>query len=124
MTSRADDRLREILDEIARIGPVLPGSISDRTTRCQRDGCHCRGDPPVLHGPYPTWTWRPAGVAVTKTLTPEVADLLAPYSRAHHRLRRLLAELEDLSLEIIEQREGIELGRARSVGRSRPEAGD
>jgi hypothetical protein len=36
-------------------GPVLPGSIVERSTRGQRSGCHCRADPPRLHGPYATW---------------------------------------------------------------------
>ena len=60
MARPAEQRLHEVLDEMSHIGAVLPGSISERTTRCQRQGCHCRGDPVVLHGPYATWTWRPA----------------------------------------------------------------
>ncbi len=49
-------RHQQIQAELSQIGLVLPGSLTDRTTRCQRAGCHCHADPPQLHGPYPTWT--------------------------------------------------------------------
>jgi hypothetical protein len=123
MTDRASERLEEILAELGHIGAVLPGSIAQRRTRCQRSGCHCRSEPSVLHGPYPTWTWRPSGVPVTKTLTEEELVRLAPYSAAHHRLRQLVNELEQVSLQLIAQNEGVDFGRAAEVGKRRPKAG-
>ena len=53
-------RHQQIQAELAQIGITLPGSLTSRTTRCQRAGCHCHASPPILHGPYPTWT-RKAG---------------------------------------------------------------
>jgi hypothetical protein len=123
MATRPRDRLEQILAELGHIGAVLPGSITERTTRCQRSGCHCRSEPAVLHGPYRTWTWRPRGLPVTKTLSEEQFAKLAPYSVAHRRLKELVSELEQVSLQLIEQGEGIELGRARAVGTPRPKAG-
>jgi hypothetical protein len=123
MPDSPGQRLGEILTELAGIGPVLPGSISERWTRCQRAGCHCRDDPPRLHGPYPTWTWRPTGVGVTKTLTTAQAETLRSYSLAHQRLRQLVNELEQVSLALIEESSGIELARPESVGRRRAKPG-
>lgn len=123
MTKAAERRLSEILSELSRIGEVLPGSISRRFTRCQREGCHCKSDSGALHGPYNTWTWRPEGLAVTKTLSDAEFARLLPYSKAHRRLRQLISELERLSLELIEDKEGVKLGRAREVGRRRTQAG-
>jgi hypothetical protein len=60
---------------------------------------------------------------VTKTLTEEESERLAPYSVAHHRLRQLVSELEQVSLELIEQSEGIDFGRAREVGNRRLKLG-
>ncbi len=91
-----EERHRAILEEIEAIGQVVPGSIVERTTRCQRAGCHCRADPPSLHGPYPTWLRTVAGRPVTRTLTQEQADQLRPLVDAHRRLRRLVQELEAL----------------------------
>lgn len=123
MASAREARLNQILGELGRIGVVLPGSISDRTTRCQKAGCHCRGEPARLHGPYQTWTWRWRGVPMTKTLTHEQAEQLAPYAGAHRRLRQLVSELEVLSMELIEERHGTDFGRARMVGNRSAEAG-
>lgn len=118
----AEERLEAIQRELAGLGPTLPGSISQRSTRCQRSGCHCRVEPSVLHGPYPTWTWRVQGVALTRTLTAEQASVLQPYADAHRRLKELVTELEQVSIELIEQSSGVDLG-SKTVGKRRARAG-
>lgn len=94
----ADQRRAAILAEIAALGPVLPGSITQRATRCQTASCRCRADPPVLHGPYPTWTHRAGGRQVTRTLTAEEAEQLRPLIDADRRLHQLVRELEALTI--------------------------
>jgi hypothetical protein len=124
MARPAEQRLHEVLDEMSHIGAVLPGSISERTTRCQRQGCHCRGDPVVLHGPYATWTWRLGGSPLTRTLTTDQSARLRRYSEAHRRLKQLVSELERLSLQLIAETEGIELVSATKVGNWRAKTGE
>ena len=96
-------RHQQIQAELARIGIALPGSLTSRTTRCQRPGCHCHASPPILHGPYPTWTRKAGSRSVTKTLTTEEAERLRPYFTAHRRLRQLITELEAISIELAGQ---------------------
>ena len=96
-------RHQQIQAELGQIGIALPGSLTSRTTRCQRPGCHCHASPPVLHGPYPTWTRKAGGRTITKTLTPEDAERLRPYFAAHRRLRQLITELEAISIELAGQ---------------------
>ena len=98
-------RHQQIQAELAQIGIALPGSLTSRTTRCQRPGCHCRATPPVLHGPYPTWTRKASARSITKTLTAEDAERLRPYFAAHRRLRQLITELEAISIELAEHPE-------------------
>ena len=93
-------RHQQIQAELAQIGIALPGSLTSRTTRCQRPGCHCHASPPILHGPYPTWTRKAGARSITKTLTPEDAERLRPYFIAHRRLRELITELEAISIEL------------------------
>jgi hypothetical protein len=96
-----NERRRAILAEIEALGPVLPGSIVQRATRCQRAGCHCRAEPPRLHGPYPTWLHK----QVTRTLSPEEAERLTPMIAADRRLKALVAELEELAVaEVVRRR--------------------
>ena len=96
-------RHQQIQAELAQIGIALPGSLTSRTTRCQRAGCHCHASPPILHGPYPTWTRKAGARSITKTLTPEDAERLRPYFAAHRRLRQLITELEAVSIELAGQ---------------------
>jgi hypothetical protein len=93
-----DRRRQEILAEMAQLGPVLPGSVVERSTRCQSSGCHCRADPPRLHGPYATWMRQEDGHQVTRTLSDEQAERLRPLVAADRRLRELVRELEALAL--------------------------
>ena len=88
-----------------RSASPCPARSPSRTTRCQRPGCHCHADPPLLHGPYPTWTRKTSSRTVTRTLTPEDAERLRPYFDAHRRLRQLIAELEAISIELAEHPE-------------------
>ena len=91
-------RRAAIVAEIMALGPVLPGSIIERSTRCQSPGCHCRADPPRLHGPYVTWMHQEDGRQITKTLSDDEARLLRPLIVADRQLRVLVGELESLTV--------------------------
>ena len=94
-----DSRRAAIAAEIAALGPpVVPGTISERSTRCAGTGCHCRADPPVLHGPYPTWTHQESGRQITRTLSAEEAESLRPSIESNRRLHELVKELEAISI--------------------------
>ena len=103
-TPTADQRAqtRRITTEIAGLGPMLPGSVALRHTSCGKRGCRCQANPPVLHGPYPSWTRKVAGKTITRRLSPDQLADYQPWFDAARRLRELLAELEALSVEIIE----------------------
>jgi len=93
---------RRLTTAIAKIGFVLPGTLSRRHTRCGRPGCHCHADPPQLHGPYWWWTRKVQAKTVTRLLTDEqAADYGEWFNNARH-LRALIAELEALSLAVVE----------------------
>lgn len=100
------EQRRAILAEINRLarGPVVAGTLSQRSTRCAGAGCHCRADPAVLHGPYPTWSHQVNGRQVTTTLSNDEAEQLRPAIAAYRRLRELVKELEALSSADFESR--------------------
>jgi uncharacterized protein DUF6788 len=101
-----DDQRRRLLDQIAELGFCLPGTLTERHTRCSSPGCRCRSDPPALHGPYYSWTRKIDGKTVTRTLTPDQARRYAPWFQDARRLRALSAELEALSLKLATDAEG------------------
>lgn len=99
-------RLAEIVAELGELGFCLPGTLTERRTRCSTPGCHCRAELPALHGPYYSWTRKIKGKTVTRTLSAEQASRYGPWFEDARRLRALAVELEALSLGITERAEG------------------
>ena len=88
---------------LAAAGFALPGTLTVRSHACGKAGCRCHADPPRLHGPYAEWTRKIGGKTVTRRLSPaELAEYQPLFDNAR-KLRALLAELQDLTLQIIEE---------------------
>ncbi|HKM82069.1 MAG TPA: DUF6788 family protein [Candidatus Acidoferrum sp.] len=88
----------------AAAAPALPGTLTIRAYACGKPNCRCHADPPRLHGPYAEWTRKIAGKTITRRLSPaELAEYQPLFDNAK-KLRALLSELQDLTLEIIETR--------------------
>jgi len=115
-STRAENRHRALLAEMAEIGWTLPGSITERHTRCSNPTCRCRADPPQLHGPYSTWTRKVDNTTVTRNLTAEQAERYRPWIANARRLRELRKQLEDLS--ILAMAEADRSGEPSLAGRS------
>lgn len=99
-------RQRQIAEEIAALGPCLPGSLVERTTRCGSPRCRCHSDPARLHGPYPSWIRKVGSRTVTRTLSQAQLKRYRPLFDNTRRLRELISELETLSAQAVEQAEG------------------
>jgi hypothetical protein len=93
--------LARITAEItAAAGPALPGTLAVRAYACGKPNCRCHAEPPRLHGPYAEWTRKIGGKTVTRRLTDaELAEYQPLFDNAR-KLRALLSELQDLTLEI------------------------
>jgi uncharacterized protein DUF6788 len=90
------EKIAAELAAIARSGMVLPGSITQRRTRCGRRNCGCHADPPRLHGPYWQWTRKIAAKTVCRWLTDGQHRDYQAWIDNDRRLRDLLARLEAL----------------------------
>jgi len=90
---------------LAGIDYALPGSLARRYMRCGKPNCHCKADPPTLHGPYLHWTRTVSGKTVTRTLTDAQASRYQPWFDNARRLRELTADLEARSLHTFDDRE-------------------
>ncbi len=86
----------------AAAGPALPGTLTVRAYACGKPSCRCHGDPPALHGPYAERTRKIGGKTITRRLTDaELADWQPLFDNAR-KIRALLAELQELTLTIVE----------------------
>ena len=93
----------KIAAELARAGYALPGTLTVRAYACGKPNCRCHADPPRLHGPYAEWTRKIDGKTVTRRLTPAQLAGYQPLFDNAKKLRALLADLQDLTLQIIEE---------------------
>lgn len=110
---RARDR---IVAELAASDFALPGSILERRICCKKPGCRCMKEPPQLHGPYYQWTRKLNGKTVTRLLTSEQKQRYEAWFDNAKQIRSLLAELEALSLLVLESVEGTSTPSPVSTG--------
>jgi hypothetical protein len=90
------EKIAAELAAIAATGMILPGSITERRTRCGRANCACHADPPRLHGPYWQWTRKVAAKTTGRWLTADQHHDYQPWIDNDRRLHELLAQLEAL----------------------------
>ena len=89
-----------IAAELAAAGFALPGTLTIRAYACGKPNCRCHADPPRLHGPYAEWTRKIDGKTVTRRLTQAELTAWQPLFDNAKKIRALLAELQNLTLEI------------------------
>jgi hypothetical protein len=90
------------LAKIARTGMVLPGSITERRTRCGHASCGCHADPPRLHGPYRQSTRKVAAKTICRWLSPDQRHDYQTWISNDRRLHELLTQLETLGAAALE----------------------
>lgn len=93
-------RIAAQIAELTQTGFILPGTLTERMTRCGHTNCRCHADPPRLHGPYHQWTRKIGRKTVTRILTDDQLADYQPWFDNQRRLRALITELETLSQEI------------------------
>lgn len=100
MTEREiDARITAIKKELAALGPLHPGSISRQYNVCGSPACRCKADPAQRHGPYYQLSYghrrKSSSTFVRERDLPAVAQQL----RNYQRLRALVDEWIELSIE-------------------------
>jgi hypothetical protein len=97
---KIDRRIEAILERLARLGPMHPGSLSQQYNVCGKAGCRCK-DPkkPQKHGPYHqlSFTWR--GRSTTRFVRPERVASMERKVTNYKLFRELVNEWVDLEVE-------------------------
>ena len=104
MTTNADlaPEYRQLQLALSRIGYFRRGTLLKRLMTCGKPVCACKASPPRLHGPYYQWTRKVDGKTVTVRLSAEQAKLLQKWIATGKELDRILAEMEQISMEATE----------------------
>jgi hypothetical protein len=94
-------RIRAIQGELAALGPIHPGSLSQQYNVCGNPDCRCK-DPkrPQKHGPYYqlSYTWR--GRSTTRFVRPPQVEAMRKKLAAYKRLRELTAAWVDAAMAL------------------------
>ena len=93
-------RIEQIKTELALLGPLRPGTLTQQYNVCGTPGCRCKEDPAQRHGPYHqlsyTWQGRSRSEFVREQELARVQEQLRNYSR----LRALVSDWVDNAIEL------------------------
>src|SRR5258708_19550870 len=87
-------RIAAQIAETAQAGFILPGTLTERMTRCGYPRCRCHADPPRPHGPYHQWTRKINGKTVTRILSDDQLPDYQPSFTNHPPPPTPIPELE------------------------------
>jgi hypothetical protein len=113
-------RIDAVKRQIAALGPLRPGTLSQQYNVCGNARCRCKADPPQKHGPYHqlSYTWRRQSRThfVREEDFAQIQREVATYAR----LRALVDEWIDAALEIARlERERRHKPQAKSARKPR-----
>lgn len=98
---QVEQRIKQVKQELAELGPLHPGSIGDQYNVCGTPGCHCKDESnPRRHGPYYQLSYGWRGKSSSRFVRPERLQEMRDKVANYKRLRELVNEWVDLSLEL------------------------
>ncbi len=92
-------RYAQLADQLSYMGPVLPGSITERRIIGQASKKQIDRK---KYGPYYQWTRKVNGKTVTVNLSEAQVDLFRKAIDNNRRLEQILREMREISLQRLE----------------------
>lgn len=93
-------RIDQIKAEIATLGPLRPGTLTQQYNVCGTPGCRCKEDRAQRHGPYHllsyTWNSKSRSEFVREPEVARVEEQLRNYAR----LRNLVNQWVDAAIDL------------------------
>ena len=98
------DRIHKIKQQIAALGDIRPGALSQQYNVCGNPTCRCKATPPVKHGPYYqiSFTWK--GKSRSQFIRDDYAGEASRQLENYRQLRELIDEWVTLSVELSQLR--------------------
>ena len=97
--SNLQKRYTQLADQLSYMGPVLPGSITERRIIGQASKKQIDRK---KYGPYYQWTRKVYGKTVTVNLSGAQVDLFRKAIDNNRRLEQILREMREISLQRLE----------------------
>lgn len=90
-------RRQQLLQQIAALGDLRPGSLVASYRKCGKPNCHCADPDDPGHGPRWILTHSVKGKTRTRSIPPDQLTATRAQIAECQRLRRLVAELIEVS---------------------------
>jgi hypothetical protein len=93
-------RIEQIKTELAALGALRPGTLTQQYNVCGTAGCRCKEDPAQRHGPYHqlSYTWQ--GRSRSEFVRERELSLVQEQLRNYTQLRALVNEWVDNAIEL------------------------
>jgi hypothetical protein len=97
-------RIQKIKQQIAALGDIRPGALSQQYNVCGNPTCRCKATPPVKHGPYYqiSFTWK--GRSRSQFVRDDDAEEASRQLENYRQLRELVDEWVTLAVELSQLR--------------------
>jgi hypothetical protein len=97
-------RIQKIKQQIAALGDIRPGALSQQYNVCGNPTCRCKATPPVKHGPYYqiSFTWK--GRSRSQFVRDDDAEEAIRQLENYRQLRELVDEWVTLAVELSQLR--------------------
>ena len=106
-------RIDKIKQQIAALGDLRPGALTQQYNVCGSPNCRCKATPPVKHGPYYQISVKRHGKSTTQFVREQDLAEVQTQLNNYRRLRELVDEWITLSSEI----SSLRIQRAPAGGR-------
>ena len=94
-------RIDHLKRQLAELGPMHPGSLSEQYNVCGTPGCRCKdAQNPSKHGPYYQLSYRWRGKSSTRFVRTEQLEEMGTKVANYKRFRELTNEWVDLVVEL------------------------
>ena len=99
-TQGLERKIQQIQRELATLGDLRPGSLSEQYNVCGVAGCRCKASPPKKHGPYSQLSFTRKGKATSRFVRHEDLAAVKGQLKNYARLRKLVDQWIDLGIEL------------------------
>jgi hypothetical protein len=102
---RIEQQIHKIKEELMKLGPMRPGSLSRQFSVCGKPGCAC-ADPvkPKKHGPFYQLSYAHEGKSTTRFVRPAYVPQIRKELATYKRFRQLTQSWVSLEIALSQLR--------------------
>ena len=97
-----ENTISKLKADLATLGELRPGSLSQQYNVCGRPNCRCKGSPPQRHGPYYQLSYTRNGKSSSRFVKPSEFAAVRRQVETYAHLRTLVDRWIDLATELSE----------------------